>query len=598
MERFFALRFSAVLLAFALLFISPAYTEEEGTVKTGEYGRVWQPSWSAFSERLVILDPSLALAAVLAAFSVIVLYAAIRGLCALVLPTQRVKKTAAARYRALRMTAPIMQGPGLSFKLAIFTIVLVLMVIIMVLAPLYYMMIKMPQEIPLRTFLIIALIALADGIVSAVVLSSLLLMPMRKLVRHVKLIYNTEDRENLGGMEINITSRDEIAILGDTINDMTRVLVKDATMESELSAGREIQKKFLPLDIDSDGTILNISHKDTKNAVFFGYYGGAGGLSGNYFDYRDLDGRYFAIIKCDLPGKGIPAALIMTQVATMFINFFKYWKPSADKHINELVYQINGFIETLGYKGRFVVFTFCLFDTETGVLHFCNAGDNIIHVFDFSENRIKSIRLPESPAVGSLPNRIIENDRGYPVQTLKLDHDDILLLYTDGIIKSKRKFRDVSFNEMICADGSEGILHGNHKAGEAGEEMERRRVHGIVNAVMSRGKYNLRKWHNPGEDEDLCFDFSACNSGPEDIIIALIAVEKIFRCYRESGAGENDRVLVDRKVDVFLKAHFLQYPAYCANTCEYTGNSSYMYYTHLMEDEQYDDLAILGVKRK
>ena len=80
--------------------------------------------------------------------------------------------------------------------------------------------------------------------------------------------------------------------------------------------------------------------------------------------------------------------------------------------------------------------------------------------------------------------------------------------------------------------------------------------------------------------------------------MALISVEKIFRCYKSPRAGEDSRVLVDRKLDAFLRTHFLQNRAYCSQTRENPGNSSYMYYTHLNEDEQYDDLTILGIRRK
>jgi hypothetical protein len=57
-------------------------------------------------------------------------------------------------------------------------------------------------------------------------------------------------------------------------------------------------------------------------------------------------------------------------------------------------------------------------------------------------------------------------------------------------------------------------------------------------------------------------------------------------------------VLVDRVVDVFLKEHFLQYRDYCSFTLENPVNPAYMYYTHIMEDEQDDDLTILGIRRK
>jgi hypothetical protein len=63
-------------------------------------------------------------------------------------------------------------------------------------------------------------------------------------------------------------------------------------------------------------------------------------------------------------------------------------------------------------------------------------------------------------------------------------------------------------------------------------------------------------------------------------------------------AGEDARVLVDRKIDSFLKAHFRQYHVYCSQTRENPGNEAYLYYTHVREDEQYDDLTIIGINRK
>jgi hypothetical protein len=80
--------------------------------------------------------------------------------------------------------------------------------------------------------------------------------------------------------------------------------------------------------------------------------------------------------------------------------------------------------------------------------------------------------------------------------------------------------------------------------------------------------------------------------------MALVSVEKMFRCYKDPRAGEDSRVLVDKKLDQFLRNHFLQYRAYCSWTRENPGNDAYMYYTHINEDEQYDDLTILGIRRK
>jgi hypothetical protein len=455
------------------------------------------------------------------------------------------------------------------------------------------------QRTLLELILVVAFTALFVGILGALSLSVLIIRPIRKLLSHVELIRDTEDKAQLAGVDIHMGSKDEIALLGNTINDMTHSLVQAAQASWDLSIGKEIQKKFIPLEINREGDKLSFGYRDTENISFFGYYEGAKGVSGDYFDYVDLDGRYFAIIKCDVAGKGIPAALIMIQVATMFLNYFKTWEPTEKGlHIEDLVYQINDFIETLGFKDRFAAFTLCLFDSLTGLARFCNAGDNVVHWYEASARKLKTITLKASPAIGVLPNSLVASRGGYPIQTLTINHGDILFLYTDGIEDAKRKFRDQNFHGILCTESPAGTPHGNHMSGQEDEEMGYDRVKDIINAVMNKMIYTLYKYHNPEGETKLLFDFTRCEGTVEEAIMAMVSVEKIFRCYRNPRATEDSRILVDKKIDRFLRNYFLQYREYCFNFREIPGNDVYMYYTHLNEDEQYDDLTILGIMRK
>jgi len=455
------------------------------------------------------------------------------------------------------------------------------------------------NEMLRRRVLIAAFVAFAIGTAGLFVHSTVSVARVRRLLDHARLVIAASDDRSLSHMEIHLRGQDEIAVLGNIFNDMTQRLAKTTTTMAGLSAGKRLQRKLLPLDTDEHGNTFDFSYREVDDTIFFAYYEEADEISGDYFDYRNLDGRYYAIIKCDVAGSGAPAALITMQIATMFRSYFWSWDSGMMGHLEELVYMINEFIEKVGASRRFAAFTLCLFDSKTGDMHFCNAGDNTVHIFDSAEKRVKPIALPETPAAGILPYNMVMSKGGYRIQTITLDRGDILFLYTDGLEESRRKFRGPVFDGNTCTIGANRVNHGNYVAGQWGEELGRKRIYDIIDAVTNLGTYKLHKWHTPdGRDEYLHFDFARCRGGVDEVIIALASVEKMFRCYRFPDMTDDDRVLIDTEIDTFLRSHFLQYDSYCAHRRKCPSDKRHIYYTHLREEYRVDDLAILGVERK
>ena len=108
-------------------------------------------------------------------------------------------------------------------------------------------------------------------------------------------------------------------------------LVKAAIANEDLIIGKEVQKMFIPLEKDSMGNKLSTGSEDNEHISFFGYYEGAKGVSGDYFDFMKVDDENYAVIKCDVSGKGVAASLIMVEVATIFLDYFRTWKLDAEK---------------------------------------------------------------------------------------------------------------------------------------------------------------------------------------------------------------------------------------------------------------------------
>ena len=448
---------------------------------------------------------------------------------------------------------------------------------------------------------VIAIAAIIISLFGSLILASIIIRPVKKLAAHVAMIRDTEDKEELEGKDIKIRARDEIGLLGDTVNDMTHGLIKAAAAAKDLTMGKDLQKMFIPLEADERGRKLTTGKMEDERAQFFGYYEGAKGVSGDYFDYLKLDDKHYAIIKCDVSGKGVPAALIMVEVATLFLNYFRDWSFKKNGwDLNGIVSRINDLLESRGFKGRFAAFTLCLYNAENGELHCCNAGDNLLHIYEASSGKKKTIVMPETAAAGVFPSFMIDMKGGFKEYIIKLKPGDVLFMYTDGIEEAKRMFRNEKYENILCSMPGlkEGDEHETHTVGQESEEMTPERVNAIIEAVFHQQVYTLKKYHSPEENDTFEFDFTNLEPSAEAVIMALVSVEKIFRMYSKPGASELNRVQVDCKVDAFLNRHFKQYNMYCSHRKPHPQLPEYMYYTEVFEDPQYDDLTLIALKRK
>ncbi len=439
----------------------------------------------------------------------------------------------------------------------------------------------------ITTTAVITVIAVAVGIVGALILSSIIVIPITRLVRGVEVIRDTEDKAKLSDHSITLRSRDELRMLAESINEMTQGLVRAAVANKDLVVGKEVQKMFIPLRTDSQGRKLTTARDDNEHIELFGYYEGAKGVSGDYFNYLRLDDRHWVLMKCDIAGKGVPAALIMVEVATIYLSYFRSWSRDKIDRLPDVMETINDLIEERGFQGRFAAFTLGILDMQTGNMRISNAGDTLLHTFRSAQGKVVQSTLPSVPAAGVFPSELLPN--GFPEVKEQLQVGDILLLFTDGVEESKRFLRDAEFRVITDTDDD-----GNEVDNE---EFGVPRIYEIVRAVQSRGVYRLERKLNP-VTEDLVFDFSDIEPTAENAVLALISIEKIFRLVPDARLGSDQRVAVDIVLDDFLKKTFSEYSAYFHAFDEARSDAQYRVFGHLQEDEQYDDLTILAVRKK
>lgn len=455
----------------------------------------------------------------------------------------------------------------------------------------------------IRQTSIIALGALGLGILGAIILASMTVAPIKRLARGVAVIRDTQDKEQLGEHRIDVRTRDEIGTLAQTINEMTQGLVSAATASKDLVVGQETQKMFISLDLGPDGKKGSVGGAETDKVEIFGFYEGARTVSGDYFEFVKLDDKHYAFIKCDVAGKGVPAALVMVEVATLFSSFTRKWPQSQEKfRLDRFVYEVNDMLEVRGFKGRFAAFVVCILNVETGVSYLCHAGDNILHYFDGAERKMKNLTLPSSPASGVFPSSLVELQNGYQQVKHLLRPGDIFAFHTDGVEEDHRYFRDAAGNPRLYdePDVEEERRHGfaPPKKGEASEMIETERLFGVIDACLNRSTYVLTKFYNPNPGEEFTFDFRSGTGSLREAVLAVMGLDKMFRIYRDSTTDENARIKVDRNIVEILRKHYVQFGDYFSHPVDDDGKSLQITFSHLREDDQFDDLTMLMVRKK
>ena len=330
----------------------------------------------------------------------------------------------------------------------------------------------------ITTTIVVTLIAILISIVGSVFLATTTIRPIKKMSKHVNVISTTDDYEKLLGTEnekIEINTGDEIGILASSINDMTSKLIEKAKADKQMMLGKEIQKKFIPLE-----------PHETEYIDIFGFYEGAKGVSGDYFDYKKLDDDHYAFIICDVAGKAVPAALIMVQISTIFHSFYAHFDAKKNKFETvSIVNQINDTVAERGFSGRFAAILVVILNVKTGKALLTNAGYTQLLVYRDVKGKAEIIKLNiDSGAAGVFPSYMLPNP--YVQEQINIDKRDIIFLFTDGIEESRN-------GEMIT----------NEKGEKQPEEFGLARIKSILN--KSGGK------------------------SPREMINFLIDQERIFR---------------------------------------------------------------------
>ncbi len=192
-------------------------------------------------------------------------------------------------------------------------------------------------------------------------------------------------------------------------------------LENELRIAREIQKALLPKKIEQP-----------HNYEIFASNLPALQIGGDYFDVVKLNNNLFAIVIADVSGKGTPAALLMANLQSIVRAYLKtdiekFNLINATERINSLIYENTE-------PDKFITFFWGILDSKNNIFKYVNAGHNPGILV--SEKNIYELNI------GGMMIGVFDKGFKYETGTVKINVNDLILLYTDGITETQNKNGD------------------------------------------------------------------------------------------------------------------------------------------------------------
>jgi len=179
--------------------------------------------------------------------------------------------------------------------------------------------------------------------------------------------------------------------------------------EQEVAEARSIQQGFLPKTIPQQ-----------PGYEIAGAWQPAQSIGGDYYDVLEFEDASLGLCIADVAGKGLPAALLMSNLQAAVRGLAAPALPPDDLcvRLNSLVCHNTG-------SDRFITFFYAHLDARSRILRYTNAGHNppILLRKDGSHERLEA----GGCVLGVFPNQKFETG------TAELAPGDRVLLFTDGV---------------------------------------------------------------------------------------------------------------------------------------------------------------------
>jgi sigma-B regulation protein RsbU (phosphoserine phosphatase) len=189
--------------------------------------------------------------------------------------------------------------------------------------------------------------------------------------------------------------------------------LKQETLRKELEMAAELQSMLFPLPWNKKMNLDIAAFHNTYEQV-----------GGDYYDYFELNDEEVAFCIADVSGKGISAALLMSNFQA---NVRALFPTTPD--LAELTRRLNEKVDRAAKGEKFITAFLARYNVRTRVFSYVNAGHNPPLLL--SKNQIETLTLG-APGLGMIHELPSVKQGDVTIQT-----GDLLVCYTDGVTELK-----------------------------------------------------------------------------------------------------------------------------------------------------------------
>jgi sigma-B regulation protein RsbU (phosphoserine phosphatase) len=234
-------------------------------------------------------------------------------------------------------------------------------------------------------------------------------------------------------------------------------MVAEERLRRELALAAEVQQRLFPAQPPASSA-----------AELAGFCQPARGVGGDYYDFLTFGNNQIGVAVADVSGKGISAALLMSNVQASLRSQALALNSDARARgsLADLVSAMNRLLCASTGTASYVTFFYGQFDERTQQLTYVNAGHNpplLIRDGGASAESVgarangeatrRSLKLDKGGMVVGL-----FEDVGYEQETVQLRTGDLLCAYTDGVTEATNaagdEFGESRLQEILAASAA------------------------------------------------------------------------------------------------------------------------------------------------